>query len=414
MDYEAPQELTVSQLVPCPRRPPMDTLQGTRSRKGKVPLQAPALGVPQSTERRSLLSRARSNETRRHQSASIHQSNRSNQEQETAILKAILEQALSSESSLREEVEQLETSLAQTVAKSRSLRRENEKRFARAASIESSLRHEIETLKTSLTLSTSKEASLKQEIKTRRSRLVQAASTEMTLRGEIEELKDSLARRASTESRLREKNNVLKTTLTHALTSEQKMRTSARESREEWEQAEKSLRGEIDALRLQLEIAGNDIKGKKVASRVQQTIREKVEDAIVLRRPRNPLEGSSDIHILLDDLALQSLAKDGPNSTPHSTADAFGGRLLPEFNALERTTKGLQQAINSEVRTAYANKWLSSRRPIPQRSPSVARNLRLLVVLWEASGVEELLSSLTSIFGDVTPTMGSRGLRNLH
>ena len=436
----------------------MDTLQATRLRKSKSPLLAlvnSAGGAPQQTTERRL-NRAHSVETQHHQSPSSR-SNRSNQEQETERLKATLKQARASERSLKAEVDRLEESLASET----SLKRDYKKRLART---ELALCQEIETLQASLTRSTSKGASLKQEIKTQQSRLTEAASTELSLKREIKTQRSSLAEAASTElslkqviktqksrlaaaastelslkrkieelteslvrntstalalrenntklkatvSKLKEENRVLKTTFTHVLTSERDMRTSARETREELETVEKSLREEIGALKHELEITGDDIKGEEAASRVQQTIQEEVrthEDTIAPKQPHKPLEGSSDIHILLDDLALQSLAIGGPGPTPHGISDAFGSRLLPEFNALERATKGLQQAVNSELRTAYLGKCWSSRCVVPQRSANVARNLRLLVVLWEASGVEELLGSVTSILSDTTPTM---------
>ena len=430
----------------------MDTLQAARLRKSKSPLLALAssvVGTPQQTTERRL-TRAHSVEPRHQQSPSIR-SNRLNQEQETERLKATLKQARASEKSLKAEVDRLEQSLASES----SLKRDYKRRLART---EVDLRQEIETLQASLTRSTSKVASLKQEIKTQQSRLTEAASTELSLKREIRTQRASLAEAASTElslkreiktqksrlagaastesslkeslvrnasivsklrenntalkatvSKLKEDNKVLKTALTHALTSEHDMRTSARETREEWEKVEKSFREEIGALKHGLEITGNDIKGEKAASRVQQAIQESVrthEDTIALKQPHKPLEGSSDIHILLDDLALQSLAIGGPNPTPHWTSDAFGSRLLPEFTALERATQGLQQAVNSELRAAYIGKCWSSRCVIPQRSANVARNLRLLVVLWEASGVEELLGSVTSILSDTAPTIG--------
>jgi hypothetical protein len=459
MGYEARQRLnlTVSQEgEPARILPPsasMDTRQGTRLRKSQSPLLAlasRASGLSQQSN--PPVSRAHSTDTRRLQSASIQLNpSRSNQEQETEKLKAALKQAQSARSSLKAEVHQLETSLEQSLTNQSSLKRDYKKRLARAASTESSLREEIEKLTASLTRSTSNAASLKQDVKTQRSSLARAASTEASLRQEIEKLTASLTRSTSSEgslkrevknqrssleqaaatelslkrkidelkesrtqsrstiSQLKEDNKVLKTTLAHALTSERDMRTSARETREELETVETSLRVVIDALRLELEIKSGGNKGGKAASRVQQTIQEKVrtvEDAIALKQPHELPEGSSDIHILLDDLALQSLAIDGPNPMPHSTSDAFGSRLLPEFNALERATKGLQQAVNSEVRNAYTGKCLSTRCLVPQRTPNVARNLRLLVVLWESSGVEELLSSVTSILSDATTMKG--------
>ena len=409
----------------------MDTLHGSRLWKSKsslLALASRALGVPhQTTESRSTpRSRAHSVEPQPPQSASIR-SNRSNQAQETEKLRAKLKQALSSEASLRAEVNRLETSLEASLANQRSLKRDYKERLARSATIEANLRQEIERLQASLTRSTSNGASLKREIQTQRS---QAASTELTLRLTIHDvleslgqstftastleednkaLKESLVRSESIISKLKEDNNVLKTTFTHVLTSERDMRTSAREKHEEWAKAEQALRAEIRALKLVLETKGNYSKGIKGASRVQRAVQEKVrtdEDKIVLKQPHKPLVGSSNIHILLDNLALQSLAIGGPNPTPHSTSDAFGSRLLPEFTALERATKGLQQAVDSELRSAYTGKCWSSRGIIPQRCANVARNLRLLVVLWEESGVEELLGSVTSILSNTTPKIG--------
>ena len=356
----------------------MPVAQGARLSKIRhpQPQPQPSGAHPQGTERRSrLLTRdSRFKDLWRHQSAST-QSN-SNQEQESELLEVILEQAASTESSFKQEIESLKASLAQSTANEASLKHENDKhrrRLARTASTVTSLRGEIETLKESLT-------HLQQESENRRSLLVQAGSAELSLRREMGALEES---HAQTTSKLREEIEVLKTTLTHALTSEQDMRTSARETREKWEEVEKSLREEIDALRVG-------------------------PNTTTLKQPRKSLEGSSDVHILLDDLALQSLAKDAPDSTPHSTSDAFGNRLLPEFTALERATEGLQHAVNSEVRAAYTRKWsTSSPGSILQSSTSVARNIRLLVVLWEASGVKELLASLPSILEGPTPTMES-------
>jgi len=363
---------------------------------------------PQARERHSRLL-TRPNGIRRRPSSPIH----SNQEQgNTELLQTILQQASSTELSLRQEIESLKISLAQITANEASLKQENykqQKTLACATSTEKRLRSKIETLKASLTRSIAKFASLEQESENRRSLLVQAASTELSLRREMDELKVSHARTVSAESKLKEEVEVLKTTLTHALTSERDMRTSARETREEWERIEKSLREEIDRLRIGLETIENDVSVKRetVASRVEQNIQGRVrtvEDPIALKQPITPPEGSSDIHIILDDLALQSLVSDDP--APHATSDAFGSSLIPEFTALERATEGLQQAVSSELRAAYAKKWATSSPASVLQSNTTARNLRLLVVLWEASGVEELLCSLTSIFGDATPAMG--------
>ena len=396
----------------------MNTVQGLRLRKARSPPQSQP--QPQAstislfgTPRRSRLTRdPRTNETRRRQSASI-QSIQSNPVQEVGILRLGVEQA-ASELSLRQEIESLRTSLAQTTTNETSLKQENHqqrKRLTQAASTDFALRLEISTLKTSLARHTNNETSLKNEREKQRSLLAKAASTELSLKQELEALKGSLAQTASTELKLKEEIEVLKTTLTHALTSERNMRFSARETREDWEKVEKSLREEIVALKSGSEIVDNDVKGKRVASRVQPTAHRRVravKDETALKQHRKPLEGSSDIHILLDDLALQSLTKDGSDALPHAASDAFGSSILPEFTALQRATEGLQQVVNSELRAAYAKKWLtSSPGPAAQNDTSVARNLRLLVVLWEASGVEELLGSLTSIVRDATPAMDS-------
>jgi len=320
------------------------------------------------------------------------------------------------EKGLRREIETLKISFTQNTANEISLKRENDKqqkRLARAASTENGLRREIETLKESLTRSTTNEESLKQESEILRSLLVQVASSELSLRREMDELKASHARTVSAEPKLKEKIEVLKATLTHALTSERDMRSSARETREEWEKVEKSLRQEINALRTGPETIWNgvDVKGETVASHVEQTIQgnvRTVEDPIALTQLIKSPEGSSSIHVLLDDLALQSLVTDDLNPTPPARSDAFGSSFLPEFTALERATKGLQQAVNNELRAAYAKQWArSSPGSVSQSNTSAARNLRLLVVLWDASGVEELLRSLPSIVGDATPTIGS-------
>ena len=377
----------------------MPTAQGARLSKTRhAQSQLQPLGIPPASERRSRLLTRDSRSSR--QASSTHSN--SNQGQESELLQAILEGAAATESSLKQEIESLKASLAQTAANETSLKQENarhQKRLARTASTESALRLEIETLKESLT-------HLQKEIKKRRLLLV---STEAHLRREMGSLEKS---HTETASKLREEIEVLKTTLTHALTSERDMRTSARKTREKWETAEKSLREEIDALRDGPKMIDNDVKGKMVAPGVQRTRQDEartVGDTTTPKQPHKPLEGSSEFHILLDDLALHSLALDAPDSTPHSTSDAFGNRLLPEFTALERATEGLQEAVNSEVRAAYSKKWsASSPNSSPQSSTGVARNIRLLVILWEASGAKELLSSLPSILKDETPTMENK------
>jgi hypothetical protein len=74
--------------------------------------------------------------------------------------------------------------------------------------------------------------------------------------------------------------------------------------------------------------------------------------------------------------------------------DTFGANLIPELAAVERAAEGLQQAVNSELRHVY----MRSPSDLPTfpltNNASVARNLRLLIVLWEAKSVEGLLNSL--------------------
>lgn len=373
----------------------MPTSQGARL--SKIRHLQPQPQPPQAAERRSRVL------TRDRRQAASTQSNL-DQGQGSESLQAILEEAASTQSSLKQEIESLKASLAQTTANETTLKQENDKHqkhLARTESIERSLRGEIETLKESLT-------QLQRE---RNHQRVQARSAQLVFSRVMRELDES---HTQTASKLREEIEVLKTTLTHALTSEREMRTSARETRERWEKVEKSLREKIDALGVGPKTIHSVLKGKgkMVASGVRKTVQDRTRtvetNTTTRKQPRKPLEGSSGIHILLDDLALQSLAKDAQGSTPHSISDAFGNRLLPEFAALERATEGLQQAVNSEVRVAYSRKWSpSSPASVPQSSTSVARNLRLLVVLWEANGVKELLGSLTSILEDVAPKMES-------
>ena len=119
------------------------------------------------------------------------------------------------------------------------------------------------------------------------------------------------------------------------------------------------------------------------------------------------LGGSSDVQIIFDGLALQRLERADATSVVLGTAgaSAFKRKLAPELAALERATTGLQQAFNNEIRSAYAK--VASRPPVPVHTPTSnvrsARDFRLLVVLWEASEVEQLKETVTSIMGKCTP-----------
>ena len=85
--------------------------------------------------------------------------------------------------------------------------------------------------------------------------------------------------------------------------------------------------------------------------------------------------------------------------------DTFGANLIPELAAVERAAEGLQQAFNSELRHVYTRSPSDSPSSPLTNNATVARNLRLLVVLWEAKSVEGLLSSLASKLEDSNPTI---------
>ena len=119
-------------------------------------------------------------------------------------------------------------------------------------------------------------------------------------------------------------------------------------------------------------------------------------------------DGSSDVQIIFDGLALQRLERADSTSIVLGTAgaSAFKRRLAPELAALERATTGLQQAFNNEIRAAYAK--VVSRPPmpvlnIPGSNFRSARDFRLLVVLWEAGEMEQLKETVTSIIRKCSP-----------
>lgn len=114
-------------------------------------------------------------------------------------------------------------------------------------------------------------------------------------------------------------------------------------------------------------------------------------------------KGSSDVHVLFDGPALHHLEQLSPFAMPNTGPLAFRVKLAPELSALERATAGLQRAINAELRSAHVRAY-----PLIGSStliPKTARNLRLLVVLWEASGIEHLMSSLMSVIEKCNPKM---------
>ena len=119
------------------------------------------------------------------------------------------------------------------------------------------------------------------------------------------------------------------------------------------------------------------------------------------------MDGSSDVQVIFDGLALQRLERADSTSIVLGTAgaSAFKRRLAPELAALERATTGLQQAFNNEIRSAYAK--VASRPPMPVHIPRSnfrsVRDFRLLVVLWEAGEMEQLKETVTSIITKCSP-----------
>jgi len=158
--------------------------------------------------------------------------------------------------------------------------------------IESSLRQECSTLKNSLAQAASTECSLRQEIQTLKASLAQARYDHRTLlaeysaepshKQEIAALKTSLTRAVDSETSLTREVEALKTALTHALTSEREMRVSARQTREEWERVERSLREDINTLRYDLGRMRKELKGKKVMPLIQRVLGACVHDVETL------------------------------------------------------------------------------------------------------------------------------------
>lgn len=222
------------------------------------------------------------------------------------------------------------------------------------------------------------------------------------------------------------------------------MRASARDTREEWERVERALREEVFVLKNGLEDTEKaltkvkkELQGKKVIPFVQRLIQGKgrlVEEMITLEEPPQvvcaeveeecvlsfsgwllsrskrfiitfrPLEGSSEMHVVFDGLALHHLERHESFSVPKTSVSSFSAKLAPDFAALERATAGLQRAINVELRSAHAR---ASSTGSSTSIPKTARNLRLLVVLWEEGGKENLMRSLMSVVGERGPKMNT-------
>ena len=261
---------------------------------------------------------------------------------------------------------------------------------------------------------------------------------------QVRRLQTALAQAATNESNLKNEIETLKTSLTHALSSEREMRASARDTREEWERVERALREEVSVLKnglrdteKALEKVKKELQGKKVIPFVQRLIQGKgrlVEEMITLEEPPQvacaeveeecvlsfsgwflprskgftitfrPLEGSSEIHVIFDGLALHHLEQQDSSSVPKTSPSAFRAKLAPDLAALERATAGLQRAVNAELRSAHAR---ASSTGSSTSIPKTARNLRLLVVLWEEGGKESLMRSLMSVVGERGPKMNT-------
>jgi len=259
---------------------------------------------------------------------------------------------------------------------------------------------------------------------------------------EVKRLQTALAHAATNESILKSEIETLKTSLTHALSSEREMRASARDTREEWERVERALREEIGVLRVglvdtekTLAKVKKELQGKKVVPFVQRLIKGKgrlVEEMITLEEPpqnvcaevdeecvtsfsgwlpprsriliitSRSLEGSSEIHVLFDGLALHHFEQHDPFSVQKTGQSAFRTKMAPDLAVLERATAGLQRAVNAELRSAHAKTSLTGS---STSIPRTARNLRLLVVLWEEGGKEKLMSSLMSVVEERGPKM---------
>jgi len=305
--------------------------------------------------------------------------------------------------------------------------------------IELSLRQECSTLKDSLALAMSNESSLRQEIETLGASLEQARYDHRTLlakypaetshKQEIAALKQSLTRAVDSETSLMQEVETLKTALTHALTSEREMRVSARQTREEWERVERSLREEINTLRHDLGRMKKELKGKKMVPFIQRVLKTCVQEVDTpvglqldvraeerrsvtllpfshnLMAPSRLPAATSNVHVVFDGPALQPFEKDHSTSTMESSPNTLRANLIPELAAVERAAEGLQRAVNSELRHVY----MRSPSDLPTfpltNNAAVARNLRLLVVLWEAKSVEGLLNSIAPKLEDPNPTV---------
>ena len=209
------------------------------------------------------------------------------------LLQLDLHDAISIQSRLMDDISELLSPSETTRAIESSLRQECstlKDSLAQAVETESSLRQKCDTLKNSLAEAVETESSLRQEIETLKASLTQARYDHRTILAEhsakpshmqeVAGLKKSLARAVDSEISLKREVETLKTTLTSALTSEREMRVSARQTREEWETAERGLREEINVLKNDLERMRKELKGKKVVPFIQRVLGAGVVDTL--------------------------------------------------------------------------------------------------------------------------------------
>lgn len=181
-------------------------------------------------------------------------------------LQSDLHHAISTQSRLMEDITELLPPPEQSHAIERLIMK---KQLPKAVSNESSLQQEVKTLKASL-------AQARYDHKA----ILTKSLAEPSLKQEVAALKRSLAQAVSSETSLKHEVETLKTTLTHALSSERDMRASARQTREEWEKVERTLREEINTLKYDMERMRKELKGKKVVPFIQRLVlRTGVHDA---------------------------------------------------------------------------------------------------------------------------------------
>lgn len=124
---------------------------------------------------------------------------------------------------------------------------------------------------------------------------------------------------------------------------------------------------------------------------------------VATRRPiRRP-----DMQVIFDGLALQRLERADPSSVVlgNAGAAAFQRRLAPELAAMERAMESLQWAFHRDVLPARIRSFQRSptHTQLSRNNPNTPKSFRLLVLLWEARGQEEIGKTLTSVMRKCVP-----------